>query len=110
MALKAKFNGNYKKRTLVNGESKVITVFTYHVSGTEEELKEYEEAQGDLYRVDDKVGKPLFFTTNYSGDNLELSIGENGVRADTSELEKIKALVEQYGESAVRLMMSKGLV
>jgi hypothetical protein len=111
MSLKAQFKGNYKKRTLVNGESKLITVFTYNVNGTEEELKEYEEAQGEYYQIDDKTGKPLFFTTNYTGNSIDLIISPNGkVVADTSEFDKLKALVDSYGEATTRLMMQKGLI
>jgi hypothetical protein len=110
MALKAKFVKNYKTRKTVNGESVLQTRFIYNVSGTEEELKAYEEAQGEYYQTDDKTGKALYFSTSYAGDNIELTIGDNGVYTDTSEMDKLKSLIDQYGEATVRIMMTKGLI
>ena len=104
--LKGKFQGNYKKRVIVNNESKVIDVFRYVVSGNAEELKAYEEAQGDNYRTDDKTGDVLYFSPRYVDDAIELKITENGnVVVDDSMFAKLKSQVEAYGESTVRLMM-----
>lgn len=106
--LKATFHGNYKKRTMIKGQDTVITVFRYTVSGSAEDIKQYEEAQGDNLVIDDKTGKPLYFTTNYISDNVELTITENGkVVVDDSEFAKLKSLIDTYGEGVARLMLMK---
>ena len=113
MALKAKFHGNYRKSTIVNGTPTVITVFRYTVDGSEKELQEYEEIQGDNYKVDDKTGKALYFTTRYVMDNVELTVSENSdgdkrIVVDDSEFAKLQSIVDTYGESVARLMLLKG--
>lgn len=108
MSLKAQFKSNYKKRTTINGQPTVITVFVYNVTGNEEDLKDYETAQGTNFKMDDETGKPLFFTTNYVSDNVELTITENNrVVVDDSEFAKIQSMVNNYGESVTRLMLSR---
>jgi hypothetical protein len=107
MALNATKVGHYKKRTLVNGVDSVITVWRYQVSGSEKELSEFEETQGDNHRVDQETGKPLWFTTRFVGPSTTLTITENGkVVADNSSLEEIASMVEQYGEATARLYLS----
>lgn len=111
MPLKAKFHGNYRKSTTVNGIPTVLTVFRYTVDGTEKELQEYEEIQADNYVVDDKSGKPLYFTTRYVADVVELQVSENKdgekrIVVDDSEIAKIQAMVQMYGESVARIMLS----
>ena len=113
MALKAKFHGNYRKSTTVNGIPSVITVFRYTVDGSEKELQEYEEIQGDNFKIEEKSGKPLYFTTRYVADNVELTVSENGdgekrIVVDDSEFAKLQSIVDQYGESVARLMLLKG--
>jgi hypothetical protein len=111
--LKAKFHGNYRKNTIVNGLPAVVTVFRYTVDGSEKELQEYEEIQGDNFKIEDKSGKPLYFTTRYVADNVELLVSENSdgekrIVVDDSEYAKIQSIVDQYGESVARLMLLKG--
>lgn len=106
MSLKAQFKRNYKKRTTIKGQDTVITVFVYNVSGSDEELQKFEEVQGSNYKIDDETGKPLYFTTNYISDNVELTITENNkVVVDDSDFAKIKSMVDNYGESVARLML-----
>ena len=98
--LTAKLNGSYRKP---NTGTKV---FRFTVSGTEQDLKAYEDAQGDSYRLDEKTGKPLWFTTRYTGDSVNLIITSNNqVVADDTELSKLQSLVEQYGPDVARLIM-----
>lgn len=107
MALNASKVGHYKKRTLVNGVDTVITVFRYQVSGSEKELEDFEKVQGDNHRLDDKTGKPLWFTTRFAGNSTTLTITENGkVVADNSRMEEIASMVDQYGEATARLYLS----
>lgn len=104
--LTGKFAGIHKKRITVDNQPKVITVFRWTVKGTEEELKAYEDAQGDNYRTDEKTGEVLYFNPRYVADNIELKITENGnVVVDDSDLVKLQSQVETYGEATVRLMM-----
>jgi hypothetical protein len=108
MALTAKFDGSYKKRITQNGQPVLLNVFRYHVSGTEDELLEFETAQGDNYRTNDETKVPLFFTTNYVSDNVNLIITEKGnVVVDDSDITKIQSMVQQYGESVARLLLMK---
>jgi hypothetical protein len=91
MKLTAKFARNYRSK-------KGNIVFTYLVNGTEKSLAAYEEAVGENIRHDEETGKPLFFTTRYSGDNVNLLITSNGrVVVDTSEFDKAASLASAYG-------------
>ena len=100
MPLKAKLVGSYRKP--VTGTK----VFRFNVFGTETELQEFEQAQGDNYRVDDTTGKPLWFTTRYTGDSVDLIITkENNVIADDTEMSKLQSLVEQYGADTAKLIL-----
>ena len=113
MALKGKFLSNYRKPTIVNGLKTVVTVFRYTVHGTDKELQEFEEIQGDNYKVDDETGEPLYFTTRYIADNVELTVsknkdGDKRIVVDDSEYAKIQSIVDQFGESVARLMLLKG--
>jgi len=98
--LQAKLNGSYRKA--VTG----VKVFRFTVSGTEQDLKAYEDAQGDSYRLDEKTGKPLWFTTRYIADNVNLIITDNNnVVADDTELSKLQSLVQQFGPDVARLVL-----
>ena len=102
MALKAKLVGSYRKP---NTGTKV---FRFNVSGTDSELKEFETAQGDNYRVDNETGKPLWFSTRYIGDNVTLEITSNNqVVADDTELTKLQSLVEQFGIDTAKLILAQ---
>jgi len=104
MALKAKFSGKHTKVNPITG--KAFPVFRFKVSGSTEELQQFETAQGDNYRIDEDTQEPLWFTTRYISDNVELIITDNNrVIADDSELSKLQSLVETYGESVARLML-----
>ena len=104
MALTAKLVGSYRKP--VTGTK----VFRFNVFGTESELQEFETAQGDNYRVDEQTGKPMWFTTRYVGDNINLVITkDNNVVADDTEMSKLQSLVEQFGaETAKLILMQQG--
>lgn len=73
-------------------------VFVYSVSGTEAQLEEFEAAQGDNHRVDDKTGEPLWFTTRCVGNSGTLIITTNGkVVPDMSAFDQAASLAKQYG-------------
>ena len=100
MALKATLAGSYRKP--VTGTK----VFRFTVSGNASELQEFETAQGDNYRLDETTGKPLWFSTRYVGDNVNLIITSNNqVVADDTEMSKLQSLVEQFGPDTARLIL-----
>lgn len=100
MALKGTFQRKYRK----TGTG--TTVFVYSVSGSEKELQEFENAEGDNFRLDDKTGKPIWFTTRFVDDSVSLIVTENGkVVADDSELSKLQSLVEQFGADVAKLVL-----
>jgi len=72
------------------------TTFVYAVSGNEESLKAFKDAQGDYYREEN--GTPLWFTTRFVGERAPLVITSKGrVIADMSEYKKAESLVKQFG-------------
>lgn len=105
--MKATFMRNYRK-----AETGTI-VYVYAVSGSEQDLQAYAEAQGDNHKVDEETGKVLWFSTRFIGDETKLSISRNGkVFADTSEFDKAASLCEQYkgtalGDQLARIMAEK---
>ncbi len=100
MALTGKFQRKYRK--VGTG----TTVFVYNVSGSEKDLEQFQETEGDNYRLDDKTGKPIWFTTRYVDDNISLIITEGGkVVADDSEMSKLESLVSQFGVDVAKLIM-----
>ena len=102
MPLKAKLVGSYRKP--VTGTK----VFRFNVFGTEAELQQFETAQADNYRVDETTGKPMWFSTRYVGDNVDLIITSNNqVVADDTEMTKLQSLVEQFGVDTARLILAQ---
>lgn len=100
--LKAKLNGSYRKP--VTGTK----VFRYEVTGSEKELEAYAEAQGENVRYDEETGKPIWFTTRYISDNVNLIItSNNSVVADDTELSKLQSLVEQFGPDVAKLILAQ---
>lgn len=100
MALTAKFQRKYRKP--VSG----TTVFVYQVSGSEKELEQFQTAEGDNYRLDENSGKPIWFTTRFIDDNIELDITQNGrVVAKDDELSKLQSLVQQFGVDVAKLVL-----
>lgn len=100
--MKAKLQGSYRKKDTGN------RVFRYVVSGTQQELDLYAECVGDNLVMDDTTGKPLYFTTRYIADDINLIVtSEKKVVTDDTELSKLQSLVEQYGIDVARLIMLK---
>lgn len=88
--MNAEFLRSYKSK-------KGNTTFVYRVSGTDEELDAYTEAQGEYITIEDETGIPLWFTTRYIGERGSLIITNNGnVIADMSEFQKIESLTSQF--------------
>ena len=103
--MKASFLSSYRKSKI--GQNPVV-VFRYAVEGSEEDIQKYSEIQGDNLVLDDKTGKPLYFTTRYISDSINLIITENNrVVADDSEIVKLQSLVQTYGLDVAKLMLGK---
>ena len=89
-------NANLKRSYRKQGTGNVV--FVYEVSGNKQELEAFAEAQGSHHVIDDKSGKPLWFTTNCVGDNAKLIITSTGnVVADMSAFDKANSIAQQYG-------------
>ena len=72
-------------------------VYRYEVSGTATELENYKVSQGNNYVESDTTGKPLWFTTRYAGESVNLIItGKGNVIADMSEIEQANSLIAQF--------------
>jgi hypothetical protein len=94
--MKAIYKGAYTKRNATTGV--VSDVFRYGVSGTPEEIAAYKADQGDNFRTDDKTGEPLFFTTRFAGNSVNLVKTKAGrYIADLSELKAQASLASQFG-------------
>lgn len=97
--LKGKFVRNYRKAR--TNEQKAAgqpgtVVFVYEVSGSKELLEQYELIQDKNFVADDKTGTPLFFSTRYTGEVIDILITPNDrIVVDTSEFEKLASLANQ---------------
>jgi len=71
--------------------------FVYGVTGSDADLKEYQDAQGEYYREDDE-GTPLWFTTRCVGNNGSLIITTKGnIVPDMSAFDQAASIASQYG-------------
>ncbi len=96
--LTGKFSKTYKKA----GKDGIVRPrFVYEVSGSEAELAQYKESlesRGIAYHEDDKSGKPLFFSLNFTGNNVDITFTQDG-RAiiDDSKLVTMSSMAENAG-------------
>lgn len=71
-------------------------VYVYDVHGTDQELADYKNVKGANYRENETTGKPLFWTVEYFGPEIDLIFTRTGnVVADTSNIRKANSLVNQ---------------
>jgi hypothetical protein len=62
-----------KYNTVSESTGRSIRVYTYKVhSYSADELAEFQLTQGANYRSEEGTGEPLFFTTNFEGNNVEI--------------------------------------
>jgi hypothetical protein len=88
--MKIKLSRSYKSK---NGN----TVFVYTVSGSEKQIAEYKEAQGDQFRETEN-GEALWFTTRCVGNTGTLIITSKGkIVPDMSAFEQAASLAKQFG-------------
>lgn len=92
--MKIKLIRNYRKQ---DKNGKLITVFVYAVTGTDEQIKAYREAQGENLRESDS-GELLWFSTRFVGETgTLLTTSKGGYAADMSKFDQAASLAEQYG-------------
>ena len=99
--LKLKFKRSYRSQS---GK----TVFTYQVTGKTADIESYKEYCGDNLREDDSTGAPLYFTTQFAGENATLAPNQDGTKfyVDRSEDDKINSLIEQHAGSALGIALA----
>jgi hypothetical protein len=86
-----KDQGSYRNK-------KGTTVFRYSVHGKPEAIEAYEDAQGEYFVQDEKLGV-LYFTPRYAGKTANLVVNDDTgkVYVDDSEMQKQASVVSQYG-------------
>ncbi len=62
-------------------------VFVYAVNGTDKELKEYKDTQGEFYREDEDTKAPLFFSTRVCQIGADVVKSKSGTFNVLSDLE-----------------------
>lgn len=88
--LNVKFERDYRSQ-------KGNVTFVYTVSGSEENLKEYERVQGEFLRKNDE-GKMLYFTTRAMGMSGQIIITANDkIVPNMTELNMAASLSAQFG-------------
>lgn len=97
--LKLKFKRSYRSQN--SGK----TVFVYTVTGKAADVELYKESCGDYLRHedDDESKPPLFFVTQFAGEQGTLLPNAEGTRfyVDKSEDDKINSLIEQHAGTAL---------
>jgi len=67
--MKASLINKYNK---VSEKGNLVRIYVYKItSGTADEVEDFENVQGINYRVDED-GSPLFFTSNFEGNHVDL--------------------------------------
>ena len=90
--MKIEMTRSYRQRNTGN------VVFVYRVKGTDTEMQQYEEIQGEHFVQDEKSGDVLWFTTKCVGNKGTLIITPNGkVVPDMSAFDQAASLAEQFG-------------
>ena len=95
--MKARLLGQYRSSKSGN------VVFRYEITGTQSEIEAYKAIQGENFKTDEKSGKPLFFTTRFSGVNATLGFNKDNTKVyvDNSEMDAMNSLIEQHKGTAL---------
>jgi len=93
--------GDNKGKVKLDKAGNKVIVFKYRVTGTKDELEEYERIQKEngVDTIKDDLGKHLWFTV-YPPATREgqLMISTNGkIYADTTNTDLAKAMIQQHG-------------
>jgi hypothetical protein len=101
--MKAKFDGSYKKSDNNGGYR---NVFRYVVSGSQQEIEQYQEAQGVNYR-ETESGQPLFFSNAFGGTSINLiKTDKNRYVIDTSAFAQAEGMLGNFTNPAMIAAMS----
>lgn len=101
--MKAKFLKAYRK---ADNNGSYRNVFRYAVSGSQQEIADYQEAQGVYYREDDN-GQPLFFSTTFAGPTINLvKTADNRYVVDTSAFAQAEGMLSNFTNPAMIAAMS----
>lgn len=101
--MKAKFHRQYKKADNNGGYR---NVFVYTVSGSQDEISRYQEAQGVNYR-ETESGQPLFFSKTFAGATSNLFQKQNGgFDIDTSAFAQAEGMLSNFTNPAMIAAMS----
>lgn len=111
--LKATFKGSYRSKGLRNPATKGQLRFSYAITGSEQELKAFKDAQGDFY-VADESGTPISNQLNFLGKQVNMIQTRDGkFIPDTSALDQASSLAKQHpwlaSEIAKTLVAGLGL-
>jgi len=80
-----------------NGNGNVV--FVYRVTGSKSQMNTYVEAQSEYlkYEDGDESKSPLFFTTNFAGNEGALVVTSTGkIVVDTTEQNKMASIMKQH--------------
>lgn len=90
--MKAKLLGQYRSSKTGN------LVYRYELNGTQAEISAYQAIQGENFKLDDKSGKPLFFSTRYHGAVCTINFNRENTKVfvDTTEIDALQNLAAQY--------------
>lgn len=80
-----------------NGNGNVV--FVYKVTGSKSQVNTYIDAQAEYlkYEDGDETKSPLFFTTNFAGNEGALVVTQNGkIVVDTTEQNKMASIMKQH--------------
>jgi len=90
--------GTYLDQYVNNKTSAKNLVFIYLVSGNQQELEEFDIAQGSHLKFQEGTGKRMFYTTQGGAPHVDLTIGNDGnVYIDKSEDKRQAAEAEAAG-------------
>ena len=101
--MKAKFDGSYKKSDNNGGYR---NVFRYVVSGSQQEIEQYQEAQGEYLRTTPS-GAPYFFSNSFGGTSINLiKTDKNRYVIDTSAFAQAEGMLGNFTNPAMIAAMS----
>lgn len=102
--MKGKFRNQYRT-------PEGVLMFVFAVTGTKQEIEKYKQIQGEnlRYEDDDETKSPLYFTSRFPGQNIELAVSrdESRVFVDTSKADQMVSLAGQYAGTPIGAEIAK---
>lgn len=98
--IQLQFIRQYRKPAVIENKEVIKPsklVFVYGVSGTPEQLAEYQKIKGVHHKIDDVTKMPLFFSPRFAGKTAqaELNTEKTDWRIDTTAEDQIQNLMSQ---------------